>query len=538
MSEPINNDISNAIALDPAEGGATEGVDMTDATTQDGEPLIDEAITKTIWYEWTCPPGAAGPVTFATFGSTGESGAQNESLYAVHVQSLSGAQTYIERDEAVDDSWLEFDVYIPQATIDLLEDDMGFDSTTSSIFAKFDIAGNPVYLIFWRDDFDATQWKVSQSAFADDFGLVEADTWYTIKMHFDADTTNDLYLDGTLVESVPGGGFASSPGPMTWGPLLAFDGEEYWFDNIKYGTTEGGSEIFEDDFEDGDLVDWSDSGDTVEVATPPPGTAGTGYADTTLAVYQGSRPNVMHLRGTVDSDAAVVTRRFDAGTDIWVTFDFWWDEDAITGGDQGFWFRAIPKDAIQSHQASLQMTLFENNPDPGTFRITNNWTGGGDGTDSYGSAPSFGTWITVELHISGSTITWYVDGSVIFSGASGFSDWDNIAVDWNTSVHPSLLKVDNLTIGSSRGGTEYFGDDFSADLDEIDWPSVSGDVATSEGDFDGATLIASNDDAVLAEYNPALPSPAEPGVDYGPNSQLVFVPTPGEVYQIQVGLKS
>lgn len=73
MPAPSNDNFSNAQTITGAEGSVGP-VDVSEATTEAGEPVASNAnaSNNSIWYEWTCP--ASGEYGFDTIGSTANLG--------------------------------------------------------------------------------------------------------------------------------------------------------------------------------------------------------------------------------------------------------------------------------------------------------------------------------------------------------------------------------------------------------------------------------------------------------------------------------
>ena len=69
MPAPANDNIANAQQL--TSGTSITG-DTTEATVESSEGAADLPGTPgpTVWYRWTCPTPAPGPVTFNTIGSS------------------------------------------------------------------------------------------------------------------------------------------------------------------------------------------------------------------------------------------------------------------------------------------------------------------------------------------------------------------------------------------------------------------------------------------------------------------------------------
>jgi hypothetical protein len=126
---------------------------------------------------------------------------------------------------------------------------------------------------------DAGTVKWYQDRAGSHFGPVAVnDVTYLVELYYKQDTpdgTTEMYVDGTLIQSVlvDGSTFLdayrifvgqSNGAPNDPGTIV-------YVDDVKVGTTRGGSEIFTDDFEDGTFDAWtSTTGDVSLVGSGSP----------------------------------------------------------------------------------------------------------------------------------------------------------------------------------------------------------------------------------------------------------------------------
>jgi hypothetical protein len=164
---------------------------------------------------------------------------------------------------------------IPSATLAALDGDG--DTTTARLLTILDT------VVTLNDDGirlskSGAVWDSKNDLHGTLDGVFTPDAWHTFLFHwtgtggatviwdFDgAEIFNysDLGSDFTTINIEAGG-------IQAWGVA----GEIYYLDNVRVGTTPGGSEIFGDDFESGTFSLWDDSG--AEIVDDPLGTGGPG----------------------------------------------------------------------------------------------------------------------------------------------------------------------------------------------------------------------------------------------------------------------
>jgi hypothetical protein len=94
------------------------------------------------------------------------------------------------------------------------------------------------------------------------FEPVANDTWYTVEMHaYQTLSPNhfnyEIWVNGTSVyTSFDSGIFAARKGRVGLNGSLPDASQIYFLDDVRFGTTRGGTELFSDDFE-GDLTGWT-----------------------------------------------------------------------------------------------------------------------------------------------------------------------------------------------------------------------------------------------------------------------------------------
>lgn len=97
-----------------------------------------------------------------------------------------------------------------------------------------------------------------------------ADTWVLIELHYAADGTIELYINGTLALSAPS--FHENVGMIRVGQDngAAFDVAAISYArDVKAGTTRGGTDLFADDFSSGDFSAWSSTFGDVSIVDDP-----------------------------------------------------------------------------------------------------------------------------------------------------------------------------------------------------------------------------------------------------------------------------
>lgn len=83
------------------------------------------------------------------------------------------------------------------------------------------------------------------------------------------------------------------------------------------------------------------------------------------------------------------------------------------------------------------------------------------------------TWYVVSVSYDGATITWKINGSVIDSYANTVNlNRIRFGAEFSNGVAGEVYTLDNIKVGASAGGTDYFCDDFESGTFSL-WTSVS-----------------------------------------------------------------
>jgi hypothetical protein len=173
----------------------------------------------------------------------------------------SGADAYLDKTitfpGSPSDIYVQFDVYVPSATLTALQ--LASDGYSAT------------FLDFQPDDGvflgDGTPGSLSSPAtFGTNFepsstgipNAFSADTWHTIKLHIDTSGNWIWVLDGVTEFTNALGVTPTGSTTFHFGGWSAFHamGEIYYLDNILVGSTLGGSDYFADNFESGSLAGW------------------------------------------------------------------------------------------------------------------------------------------------------------------------------------------------------------------------------------------------------------------------------------------
>lgn len=158
----------------------------------------------------------------------------------------------------------------------------------SEVWVTFDLAVAAAALAFWSSNLSGafawlrllsgsplagpslggTSW-VDQVSSDTGGSFPTANVYHTCELHYYASTAREFYVDGTLVySSVPGSTLART---LFIGQFTATNDPAAvaYIDNVKVGTTRGGTDIFADDFEGGDLSAWTTTTGDVSVVDDP-----------------------------------------------------------------------------------------------------------------------------------------------------------------------------------------------------------------------------------------------------------------------------
>lgn len=235
--------------------------------------------------------------------------------------------------------------------------------------------------------------------------------------------------------------------------------------------------------------------DTVVVVTPTtaPSTAGTAlYVDPADFVLATSftiksddaadardvfwmevdpTPTPMVLFADATSADAYVTK--DWGSDeseTWLTFGIAFDSSALTfwNGDSGSGVLADMLDNIDGPKCMLNVAVI--GADTWFFH-------GSPGSDTISSpAPTAGVWQDCEMHfLASGTCEFYIAGSLVGSFSDGGNTTRKVRMG-QAGADPnaaSLVYLRDVKVGTTRGGSELFADDFSGG-DLSNWDSTTG----------------------------------------------------------------
>ncbi len=174
------------------------------------------------------------------------------------------------------DPWyIQFDYWIPTATFTALSAvaftadfvQVGSAPADGVFITGYDTGGGAHNLSSGNRNYwtDATGGNPVSGGFT-------PDAWHTVKFSHVAGTIT-WNIDGTDRFSYAAS-FSNSQFYLGGRGGANHAGELYYFDNVKVGTTSGGSDLFCSDFEGGDLSDWSSSTGAVSVVDDPLGTGG------------------------------------------------------------------------------------------------------------------------------------------------------------------------------------------------------------------------------------------------------------------------
>lgn len=188
----------------------------------------------------------------------------------------SGADAYVDKTVTFpgspSDIYVEFDVFVPATTLTNIRGASDGFSATFLDFQPFDgvFLGDGTTASLNSPTTLGTNYELAPVA-----GAFSADAWHTIKLHIDAAGNWTWQLDGVTEFTNSVGSTPTGSTTFHFGGWSAFDvsGEIYYLNNIKVGSTLGGSEYFADDFEGGDLSAWDTPSGSVSVVddpTPPP----------------------------------------------------------------------------------------------------------------------------------------------------------------------------------------------------------------------------------------------------------------------------
>lgn len=180
------------------------------------------------------------------------------------------------------------------------------------------------------------------------------------------------------------------------------------------------------------------------------------------------------LKADATAAAAYVEFAFDSpAAEVWVTFDLLLPAAAID-----LWTANGTENYVRL--LSIESSDFVILQDPDVSGELWNGEGGVFGGEQ-GSipAPTPDSWKTVEVHYQdGGLSEFFIEGATVWS-TSAYGSGDQTSIEFgvfDASFPGSFIYVGNVKIGSSRGASDYFSDDFSSGNLSA-WYATSGDVS-------------------------------------------------------------
>jgi hypothetical protein len=213
----------------------------------------------------------------------------------------SGSEAYVYKAFAEQtDAWFTLEVWAGVATLDAYQPNWDASGSLLQILDDTNDLADAYYL----GDGDLLQTFLEYSwsgDYHDEDPIPE--TWQLLEVHVAGGAPLDFYVDGTLVDS------------SSWNldvgvkPDRIYVGQRYgyladpasivYIDNVKVGTTRGGSEIFSDDFEDNTLDAWDATSGDVSVIDDVPSSSAPTEIPVVEITRDGATPET-----AVDSNAA------------------------------------------------------------------------------------------------------------------------------------------------------------------------------------------------------------------------------------------
>lgn len=196
------------------------------------------------------------------------------------VQLDSYAQKTFSSPLLPDHYYVQFDFRIPSATLAAIVGDGG--NFTADILEIENFEG-----LFLITSDAGAHWTYGTDRGSGSHAYTDDDHWHTALFEFTWNsfgaTTAQLSIDSAVIfatyvlsPAVTTGAFHTPEmhlgGDLGWG--VTGGGENYYIDNVKVGTTPGGTDIFCSDFESGDFSDWTSTNGVVSVVNDPLGTGG------------------------------------------------------------------------------------------------------------------------------------------------------------------------------------------------------------------------------------------------------------------------
>jgi hypothetical protein len=170
-----------------------------------------------------------------------------------------------------DEVWLTVSFAFPQAALDYWDSDPLDETSFSGAFFSLVNGAASVDLIITPDSEGTPQWNVvSGQGVVVDLEPV-AETLHTVEVRYVRNEFTTIYINGAVVDVTPETSDTQvssllvgqvDEAPQQTGVLV-------YIDYVALGTTQGGTDIFEDGFEGGDTSSWdSDTGDVSVIDGP------------------------------------------------------------------------------------------------------------------------------------------------------------------------------------------------------------------------------------------------------------------------------
>lgn len=354
--------------------------------------------------------------------------------------------------------YYQFDVLVPAGTTSAI---IGASRNYTADLFEIDGGHDGIYY-----GWNGSNWFIGTDWHGDTTTSITPNAWHTFIAYYDGSTIS-WSVDGTSFLS-----YAQSLSITNINSAGHFvnnlAGEVYYNDNVRVGTTSGGTDVFADDFESGGLTAWTSTTGSVSVVSDP----GTG---------------ILVLKADCSSgDAWVAQIGLDAlPTPWWATY-----EVGMPSGTATVLNTANKNRSAQFHYLN----------DAPNFNVDTlgavpevNGTGPWDLWGYLGGAFFVGSfsldeWRTVQIHWDGTTLTVRdVDNSVDLNSYTFGSTPYELDIGGNNSwgLSDEIYYFRSVVIGSTAGGSDLFTDGFS-DGDFSHWSSTHGTVSlVPEPSFSG-----------------------------------------------------
>jgi hypothetical protein len=182
----------------------------------------------------------------------------------LRVDGYAGSARIYKTFSGVDEVYLTLDLLIK--TVDFAE---GFTGDVGGIgYGSFNGQGNGLLSLYvldntapytgpntdWFWDYEPAGFGTGSPAGTDNSNTPAplANTWQTVQLHYQKATVVDLTVDGVTATPMTGA-TTDTHQAAAIAVGQSFGGVVVYIDNVKVGTTAGGSDIFSDDFESGSL---------------------------------------------------------------------------------------------------------------------------------------------------------------------------------------------------------------------------------------------------------------------------------------------